>query len=295
VLWRPTGAGATELALVHRPKYDDWSLPKGKLDPGEHPLLAGLREVEEETGFPAVPGRSLGELHYVKSGRAKRVRYWACRALPGDFRPSSEVDRIRWMPPADAAHRLSADRDRVVVKRHAQDLRDTRALVVVRHASAGDKDAWPGEDRDRPLDEEGQRQAVVLAALLRAYAVQVAVSADVVRCRDTLAPFATASGVAVRVARPVTAGRFEHDPSAGVDLAMELAAEAPAVLSGQREVLGDLLAGLLGRLGHPLPAALAETPKGSAVVLHLARSEQPGRTDRPDRPVLAGVELLLPT
>src|SRR5579885_3571336 len=86
VLWRPALGGAgVEVALVHRPKYDDWSLPKGKLGGGEHVILAALREVWEETGFMGVVGRSLGEIRYLKEGVPKRVRYWAMRAESGRF------------------------------------------------------------------------------------------------------------------------------------------------------------------------------------------------------------------
>jgi len=277
--------------VVHRPKHDDWSLPKGKLVVGEHPLLAALREIEEETGCRAVPARPLGEVRYLVGGRPKRVRYWACRSAEGRFRPGTEVDRLEWLAPAEALRRLTADRDRAVVDRFTADPRDTSALVVVRHASAGDRDTWPGDDRDRPLDDEGERQAATLTAVLQAYGVQRAVSADVLRCRATLEPFAATTRVAVENAAEVTAGRFEHDPRAGVDLALRLAADAPAVLSGQREVIGDLLAGLLERLGAALPAELAETPKGSAVVLHLGPASADARHRGPE---LATVELLPP-
>ena len=155
VLWRQGASGDAEVALVHRPKYDDWSLPKGKLDAREHPLAAALREIEEETGFSAVPGRPLGEVRYAVSGGPKRVRYWACRAATGRFRPGREVDDLAWVTTADAEALLPADRDRPVLRRFAADPRPTRALVVVRHASAGDRATWSGDDRDRPLDSVG--------------------------------------------------------------------------------------------------------------------------------------------
>src|SRR5438270_14081985 len=100
VLWRAAiGGPGVEVALVHRPKYDDWSLPKGKLTAGEHPLLGGLREVWEETGHHAVPGRPLGEIRYLKDGDPKRVRYWAMQAESGGFAPGGEVDQLVWPPP----------------------------------------------------------------------------------------------------------------------------------------------------------------------------------------------------
>ncbi|MEU6098528.1 NUDIX hydrolase [Streptomyces sp. NPDC047079] len=116
VLWRrsPVG-GALEICLVHRPKYDDWSHPKGKLNRGEDPLAGALREVEEETGYAAAPGAPLPTARYEVSGRPKEVRYWAAEAVQGSFTPNREVDRILWLPPAAARARLSQPRDRELV------------------------------------------------------------------------------------------------------------------------------------------------------------------------------------
>ena len=272
VLWRvrdPDG-DAIEVALVHRPAHDDWSLPKGKLDAGEHPLLGALREIEEETGFVATPGRPLGELRYKLGVRPKRVRYWACRARPGSFVANSEVDELRWLPVDRALKMLPVAHDRPVLERFAADLRDTRALVVVRHASAGNRDAWDGDDPDRPLDDRGRGQAVTLAALLRAYDVRRAVAADVARCRDTLAPFATAVGVPVGVEPAVTANCYAKDPSAGLVVALDLVAGPAAVLCTQRGVIEDLVAEVSQRLGHPDGRdRVGPVAKGSMVVLHL--------------------------
>jgi 8-oxo-dGTP diphosphatase len=113
VVWR-VGARGPKILLVHRPRYDDWSLPKGKLVPGESTLEAALREVQEETGFLCDAGPRLPDTTYVhRSGRRKRVRYWAMTVVGGEggFSPNREVDAIRWFRVADAAHRLSYDHD----------------------------------------------------------------------------------------------------------------------------------------------------------------------------------------
>jgi 8-oxo-dGTP diphosphatase len=104
------------IAVVHRPKYDDWSLPKGKLDPGETWEQAALREVEEETGLRCSLGRELEPVHYTHKGRPKRVRYWEM-TLDGedDFTPNDEVDELRWLIPGEARELLSYDRDRELV------------------------------------------------------------------------------------------------------------------------------------------------------------------------------------
>ncbi|MEU6228676.1 NUDIX hydrolase [Streptomyces sp. NPDC047042] len=117
VLWRrsPVDGGGLEICLVHRPKYDDWSHPKGRLKRDEETLAAALREVEEETGYEATPGARLTTSHYEANGRPKQVSYWAAEATSGVFVPNDEVDRILWLPPETARARLTQPRDRDLV------------------------------------------------------------------------------------------------------------------------------------------------------------------------------------
>jgi 8-oxo-dGTP diphosphatase len=116
VLWRRSPVdGALEICLVHRPKYDDWSHPKGKLKRGEEPLAGAVREVAEETGYQARPGAELPTLRYLADGRPKQVRYWAAEATTGRFTPGDEVDRILWLSPGAARARLTHPRDRELV------------------------------------------------------------------------------------------------------------------------------------------------------------------------------------
>ncbi|MGW4894131.1 NUDIX hydrolase [Kitasatospora sp. NPDC004240] len=121
VLWLPgrlkkSGRlGRPRIAVIHRPKYDDWSLPKGKLDPGEGVVEAALREVLEETGFRCVLGVELPAQHYLAQGRPKEVRYWSAVPSGGEFRPNREVDRLEWLPAGKARTRLTHERDRGLV------------------------------------------------------------------------------------------------------------------------------------------------------------------------------------
>jgi 8-oxo-dGTP diphosphatase len=120
VLWRPSGDEGIEIAVVHRPRYDDWSLPKGKLDEGESFEEAALREVQEETGMRCALGRELGETHYEdRKGRPKVVRYWAMSDCDGEFQPNDEVDELRWLPIAEAKDALTYDFDRELIDRVA--------------------------------------------------------------------------------------------------------------------------------------------------------------------------------
>ncbi|MFF1647345.1 NUDIX hydrolase [Streptomyces sp. NPDC058240] len=112
VLWRRSESGGLEICLVHRPRYDDWSHPKGKLKRGEPALDAARREVLEETGHHCAPGAPLPTVRYLANGRPKEVAYWAAEATGGCFVPNAEVDRVSWLSPAAARTRLTQDRDR---------------------------------------------------------------------------------------------------------------------------------------------------------------------------------------
>ncbi|WP_330293741.1 NUDIX hydrolase [Streptomyces sp. NBC_00576] len=116
VLWRRSPVdGGLEICLVHRPKYDDWSHPKGRLKRDEETLVAALREVKEETGYEAAPGAPLTTSHYEANGRPKQVSYWAAEATSGAFAPNDEVDRILWLPSAAARERLTQPRDKDLI------------------------------------------------------------------------------------------------------------------------------------------------------------------------------------
>jgi 8-oxo-dGTP pyrophosphatase MutT (NUDIX family)/phosphohistidine phosphatase SixA len=269
LLWRP-GEHGTEVVLVHRPKYDDWSLPKGKLEPGEHPLVAALREVEEEAGARAVPGRPLGNARYSVDGRPKRVQYWSLRWAGGEFSPSSEVDEVEWVPVEKAGDRLRPDRDGFVVDEFLRDPRLTRACVFVRHARAGSRAGWKGSDVDRPLDGGGREQARVLALLLAAYDVSRVYSADIRRCLDTLAPFADGAGLTIAAEHLFSETGFPTDPNAAVARALDIASDAGSVaICTQGGALPDLVVEMCRHLGT-LPDGMKAVRKGSLVVVHLS-------------------------
>lgn len=116
VLWRGNGSGGPlEVCLIHRPEYDDWSFPKGKLKRGESLMEAALREVLEETGHTCAPGPLLATVHYTAKGRPKEVTYWSAEATGGAFHPNSEVDTLAWLPPEEAQARLTHPVDRSLI------------------------------------------------------------------------------------------------------------------------------------------------------------------------------------
>jgi 8-oxo-dGTP diphosphatase len=185
-----------EVLLVHRPKYDDWSFPKGKLDPGEHVTAAAVREVAEETGLQVRLGPPLPTQQYeVRNGqtRIKVVHYWVGWVLGDDdvskYQPNAEIDQVAWVPLDEAQHALDYRRDRETLEETAGMRRKSYPLVVLRHAKALPRKAWKGEERQRPLAEAGEQQAQLLVPILTAYGVRQVVSSSSRRCWTTLSPY----------------------------------------------------------------------------------------------------------
>ena len=184
--------------LVHRPRYGDWSFPKGKLDRGELAPVAGVREVLEETGVRIRVGTPLRPQRYPNGGRMKTVSDWHGRVV-GDpsvdgYVVNDEIDQVEWVPVRKAKRRLSYPFDQATLDEALATEWRTRALVVVRHANARARKSWRKDDRLRPLLAEGKRDAAKLVPLLGAYGLTRLVTSSSVRCAQTLVPYAEASG-----------------------------------------------------------------------------------------------------
>ena len=185
------------VALVHRPRYDDWSFPKGKLDADEDEATAAVREVEEETGLRCRLGPSVGAVTYRDlRGRAKVVRYFRMDADGGRFTPNHEVDELRWVPIEDAAGLLSYAHDRSLLRQVLAGV-PASALYVVRHAKAGIRAAWSGLDEERPLTRRGRKQARRLVERFQGLEIQRILSSPFLRCVQTVEPLGEARGLAV--------------------------------------------------------------------------------------------------
>jgi 8-oxo-(d)GTP phosphatase len=195
VVWRRR----QEVLLVHRPRYDDWSFPKGKLDPGECLPDAALREVSEETGLVVRLGPPLSTQRYRNGDRMKSVHYWVGWAVGSDdvdgYLVNDEIDDVRWLPWTAALERLTYPYDRDTLQESRPYRRKSRALAVLRHGSAESRKAWSGDDRRRPLTGAGRSQAEDLVPLLAAYDVSRVVTSTSTRCRQSVAPYAEASGL----------------------------------------------------------------------------------------------------
>jgi 8-oxo-(d)GTP phosphatase len=184
--------------LVHRPAYDYWSFPKGKLDRGESAPAAAVREVCEETGLRVRLGLPLSRQSYPNGVRTKVVDYWVGRVV-GDpdvsgYLVNNEIDEVAWIDVDKAARRLSYKRDRRTLREALGTGKATRALVVLRHGQARARKSWRRDDRERPLLVAGTAQARAVAPILEAYAVSRIVSSASVRCAQTVSPYAELSG-----------------------------------------------------------------------------------------------------
>jgi len=282
VLWRPVGSGS-RVALIHRPKYDDLSLAKGKVDPDEHVLLAAVREVWEETGLHIDLGVPLPPTRYLVDGQAKRVDYWAAQVGPsaGEFVPNNEVDRLDWVALSRAGQLLSYRHDAELLGTFAAAPRPTMPLILVRHASAGSKSDWRNDDALRPLDARGKLQAKTLGQLLACFGRGRVLSSPAERCMATLRPYAQVIGTQVE-AEPAfglpTGGTGKKAERAAADALAQAAGQAarsaattgaPVVICAHRENLPLLLAAACDRLGAPAPTG-PPLRKGEFLVLHRA-------------------------
>ncbi|WP_240930376.1 NUDIX hydrolase [Isoptericola sp. BMS4] len=294
VVWRRR-RGRLQVQLVHRPRYDDWSWPKGKLDAGETTAVAAVREVAEETGHPVVLGVPLPSLEYpVSGGRTKRVHYWAARRAGDEdggalaarlptARPSrDEVDDRCWLDVDDAAGRLTRDADRVpldaLLAADRAGRLDTRAVVVARHGRALARGAWHGAEPDRPLTPVGHAQAAAAVPVLAAFGVRTVATSPWARCAATVAPYARAAGLRPAdhpvLAESPTARSTGRVAAAREALLTELMADGSAALCTHRPVLPAVLDGLRGRA---LPSARDGLPTvdpylepGELLVAHVA-------------------------
>jgi 8-oxo-dGTP diphosphatase len=249
VVWRlaENDDGAqVEVAIIHRPRYDDWSIPKGKLAPGETPIEGALREVHEETGYRVQPGRPLGEIRYLKKSRGgareKVVHYWAMRAVGGGFSPSPEVDEMRWVPLDDAHELVTRATDREVLERFSRRPALTGSVLLLRHGTAGSRSKWEEDDALRPLDEEGEEQASELVRLLSRFGVDEIISADYVRCVQTVQPLSEALGVPVNEVSLLSERGFPGREDEAVELLRNLGRPGGAVVAcSQRQVIPELI------------------------------------------------------
>lgn len=249
LLWRQAENDAIEVALVHRPRYDDWTLPKGKLEVGEHLLACAAREIREETGAIAHFGPLIGEITYDAEGERKTVTYWAARAVEIHQPTASdeEIDQIQWLSPSTARALLTYDHDKEILNAFLEIGTGTIPIVLLRHAKAVKRIDWDGDDDDdRPLDSRGEIQARQLGTILRAFGSLEVHSSDANRCQQTSSMLANDWGESVITEPALSEYAYKRDSIAALARTRELLQhERPLVICSHRPVLPHLAEALL--------------------------------------------------
>lgn len=205
VVFRKTQKGKLRVLVVHRPEYDDWSLPKGKADSAkESPEDTAVREVFEETGSHCRIVASLGATRYRIQGGVKEVAWFAMRPLPDSipFRANSEVDEIEWLSRSKTTKRLSYDQDRELISgTDLKGLSQTGKLYLLRHATAGNRAKWEGHDENRSLTKKGWREAEAIANSLADAGIERILSSPYERCVQSVKPLAKLTGASIETTR----------------------------------------------------------------------------------------------
>ena len=246
-----TGEQGPEFAVVHRPGRQDWSLPKGKLDEGEHALLAALRECDEETGYWPILGAPLPLQSYSIGSRPKIVHYWRASVREENgFAPDDEVDEVRWLPVSEAADHLTYPAEVDLVSRAAA-LPDTSPFILLRHTQALKRAKFDGAvDAERPLSGKGRSQAKALVPILDAFGVDDVRSSPSRRCHQTVTKFAKSLSMGV-VHEPALTEEAHRDNPAAADarIAHLVRDRRPMVVCSHRPVLATIVTAAARALG----------------------------------------------
>ncbi|MHA7153926.1 NUDIX hydrolase [Arthrobacter sp. TMN-50] len=285
ICWRKE-QGQLEVLLIHRPRYSDWSWPKGKIDPGETTPECAVREVEEEVGLRISLGIPLASTLYPVASGPKLVHYWAARTERMVVRPDGkEVDKFLWVSPFRAAELLTNPTDQEplesLVAAHEAEQLETWPLIVVRHAKAKPRSSWTRAEGDRPLAATGRRQAAAVSRLLEAWGPVWVVSSPWERCVQTIAPYLKFKDIKLKLADSITERNAARKPDKASSTVEKLFDKRrPVALCTHRPVL-PLVFGVLRRhLPESLAAALpVDDPylaPGEVLISHVS-SKTPGR------------------
>jgi 8-oxo-dGTP diphosphatase len=272
VVWRRGQSDEIEVALVHRTKYQDWSLPKGKLESNESLISCAYREVQEETGFNVRFGPCLGEISYKVDNQDKRVTYWSAKFISLDGIPSpDEVDEVRWLKVQEAGNLVSKESDVEILRRFLEVDLDTKPLVLLRHAKAIERTDWAGEDTDRPLSSVGERQAKRLLTVLQPYGIEEIHSSSAVRCYETITPLARSLNIDFFFTDSLSEDVHRKDKSRPVKYIERLLVNNfPILICSHNPVLPNVVSGFVEKFGVEIDETKLE-PGDSWVVHHIER------------------------
>lgn len=274
LLWRENSDLALEVALIHRPQYDDWSLPKGKVEMGETALQCAYREVFEETGIRATFTRQLETIDYEESGEVKRVKYWAahCALNNIEFAPNEEVDQMKWLSASQALEQATHDSDKSIIETFMSQEQHTDTLIILRHAKSLERGDWDEEDSLRTLDETGFDQAQLLIKHLAPFAIDELYTSDYTRCVQSVTPLAHTRGLSITTVPSLNEESFELDPGKAITFANALKQDEKNILiCSHNPVIPSMLRGILStKLKNK---DLIKLEPGDAWIVHRVRGE----------------------
>ena len=256
VVWRRDIEGDVEVLLVHRPRYNDWSLPKGKVEEGEALISCAYREILEETGFNIKLGPYVGSVEYYVPDGLKHVAYWSASLIEdhSSFHANEEVDQLIWLDIESAMFRATRDSDRYILERFVATPFDSSALIMLRHAKALERTEWQGEDEDRPLQLVGQLQAKRMLSLYQVFGVEEIHTSDAVRCLDTIAQMAKALQITPTITNAVSEYTYKKNKEKAIDYAKELIKKnKQVVLCSHNPVLPRMMEKLTKKIDFDYP------------------------------------------
>ena len=274
LLWREVDSRNLEIALIHRPRYDDWSLPNGKIEGGETALQCAYREVFEETGIKASLTRQLGTVEYEESGELKRVIFWSahCSLDTGTFVVNEEVDELVWFTPEDALVKATHDSDRQIIDSFQAQEPRTDTLIILRHTKALERGDWDEVDSERTLNEVGFDQAQLLIKHLEPFAIDEVYTSNYTRCVQTVTPLSHSRGLTITQVPSLNEETFENDPQRSVAFANALKQDEKNILiCSHNPVIPTMLRGILNtKLKNK---DLIKLEPGDAWIVHRVRGE----------------------
>ena len=273
VLWRKSDISQLEIAVIHRPRYDDWSLPKGKVESGESHISAGYREIQEETGYESTFGPEIGTIVYKLEGAPKEVRYWAAAATVKTGNPNpQEVDEVLWLAPKKAKEKLTNKDDRAIVDFFLEFGTDTFPIILLRHAKALKRTDWDGDDGDRPLEHRGQLQAKRLLPIYLPYGISEVHTSDALRCIETIDLMARLIEKTPIFSADLSEYGYAKDREAPLDYVQDLMNRgAAAIVCSHNPIIPKLVKKLVGK--KYFKSMNRELEPAQAIVLHCRAGE----------------------
>lgn len=285
VVWKYDGDGQVLVLLIHRPRYDDWSIPKGKLEEGEQLIACAHREVVEETHLKVAFGPFITDTEYYVADGLKRVSYWAAHAYDSNdlFIPNAEADEGRWLTLENAIELATRESDKEVLSVFFKSPFDAQTIIFLRHGKAIAREEWLGGDEDRPLAQQGSLQAKRMISIYQAFNLEKIITSDAIRCYDTVEPLSKALDIKLKVEKEISEQTWKKDKERAIDFAKDVIKEEKTILvCSHNPVLPRMLEKLTKKIDFDYPDNKLQP--GEAWVIHHKKKEvlQIDRLDAPN-------------